>query len=97
VHQQHLTLFVNRKPACPQSSISLLTIIMHNDVWSNGLNSTDFHASSEHNVPRESPFSFWGHHWPACSPDLAAPDYFLWGYIKSKVYETHPANIDDLK
>jgi hypothetical protein len=23
--------------------------------------------------------------------------YFLWGYVKSKVYETPPANIDDLK
>ena len=35
--------------------------------------------------------------WPARSPDLAVPDYFLWGYVKSKVYETRPANIDDLK
>jgi hypothetical protein len=35
--------------------------------------------------------------WPAHSPDLLAPDYFLWGYVKSKVYETRPANIDDLK
>jgi hypothetical protein len=31
------------------------------------------------------------------SPHLAVPDYFLWGYVKSKVYETCPANIDDLK
>ena len=35
--------------------------------------------------------------WPACSPDHAVPDCFLWGYIKSKVYEKHPANIADLK
>ena len=48
---------------------------------------------------------FWGRHiscfgditWPACSPELAVPDYFLWGYLKSKVYKTCPANIDDLK
>jgi hypothetical protein len=35
--------------------------------------------------------------WPACLPDLAVSDYFLWGYVKSKVHETGPANIDDLK
>jgi hypothetical protein len=35
--------------------------------------------------------------WPAHSHDLAVPDYFLWSCVKSKVYETHPANIDDLK
>ena len=35
--------------------------------------------------------------WPACSPDLAVPDYFLWGYIKSRVYKTGSANIADLK
>ena len=35
--------------------------------------------------------------WPAPSTDLAVPDYFLWGYVKSKVYETRPANIADLK
>ena len=35
--------------------------------------------------------------WTTRSPDLAVPNYFLWGYIKSKVHETRPANIDDLK
>jgi hypothetical protein len=37
--------------------------------------------------------------WPAPSPDLAVSDYYLWGYVKSKVrvYETRPANIADLK
>jgi len=34
---------------------------------------------------------------PARLPDLAIPGYFLWGYIKSKVYETHSSNIDDLQ
>lgn len=34
---------------------------------------------------------------PTHSPNLSVPDYFLWGYAKSKIYETHPANIDDLK
>jgi hypothetical protein len=35
--------------------------------------------------------------WPACSPDLAVPGFFLWGYVNSTVYETYPANIDYLK
>jgi len=35
--------------------------------------------------------------WPTHSPDHAVPDYFLCGYIKSKVYETHPASSADLK
>jgi len=35
--------------------------------------------------------------WPARSPYLAVPDYFLWGCVKSKVYETHPSNIADFK
>jgi hypothetical protein len=35
--------------------------------------------------------------WPARSPDHAAPDYFLWGYVKSMVHETRPANIADLQ
>jgi len=42
-------------------------------------------------------FSFWDINWPARSPDLAVPDYFPWGYEKSKVYETRSANTDDLK
>ena len=35
--------------------------------------------------------------WPARSPDHAVPDYFLWGHVKSKVYETCSVNIADLK
>jgi hypothetical protein len=35
--------------------------------------------------------------WPPRSPDLTPMDYFLWGYIKSKVYETPPTSQDDLK
>ena len=35
--------------------------------------------------------------WPARSPDLAVADHFLCGYVKSKVYETRPANAADLK
>lgn len=35
--------------------------------------------------------------WPARSPDLTPLDYFLWGYIKSKVYFNRPATIEQLK
>lgn len=35
--------------------------------------------------------------WPPRSPDLTPCDYFLWGYLKSKVYVTPPENMDDLR
>jgi hypothetical protein len=35
--------------------------------------------------------------WPASSPDLAVPGYFLCVWVKSEVNETHPAKADDLK
>jgi len=36
-------------------------------------------------------------HWPPRSPDLSVCDFFLWGYLKSKVYAQKPRNIDELK
>lgn len=35
--------------------------------------------------------------WPPRSPDLTPCDFFLWGFIKSKVYTTRPENIEELK
>jgi hypothetical protein len=35
--------------------------------------------------------------WPARSPDLNACDFFLWGNLKSKVYEKKPSTTEDLK
>ena len=36
--------------------------------------------------------------WPARSPDLTPPDFFLWGVLKDKVYHHgRPRNIDHLK
>lgn len=35
--------------------------------------------------------------WPARSPDLTPLDFFLWGYLKSKVYTTPPVNLQDLR
>lgn len=35
--------------------------------------------------------------WPPRSPDLTAPDFFLWGFLKSKVYANKPKTLDELK
>lgn len=35
--------------------------------------------------------------WPPRSPDLTPLDFFLWGYIKNKVYVTQPQNLNDLR
>jgi hypothetical protein len=35
--------------------------------------------------------------WPPRSPDLSAPDFFLWGYLKSKVFGSRPAKLNELK
>ena len=35
--------------------------------------------------------------WPARSPDLTPMDFFLWGYLKSKVYQTVPQNQNELR
>jgi hypothetical protein len=35
--------------------------------------------------------------WPAKSPDLNACDFFLWGYLKSKVYKKRPRTMGYLK
>lgn len=35
--------------------------------------------------------------WPPRSPDITPCDFFLWGFVKSKVYDTQPANIPELK
>ncbi|KAG5327773.1 MOS1T transposase, partial [Pseudoatta argentina] len=35
--------------------------------------------------------------WPPRSPDLSLLDYFYWGYLKSKVFETKPVDINELQ
>jgi hypothetical protein len=35
--------------------------------------------------------------WPPRSPDLSVCDYFLWGHLKSVVYQTRPTNLAKLK
>lgn len=38
-----------------------------------------------------------GIEWPPYSPDLTPCDFFLWGYLKDRVYAQGPQSIDDLK
>ena len=35
--------------------------------------------------------------WPPRSPDLTPCDFFLWGYLKAKVYEQRPQTLEALK
>ncbi|KAL0851344.1 hypothetical protein ABMA28_007164 [Loxostege sticticalis] len=35
--------------------------------------------------------------WPARSPDLTSPDFFLWGFLKSRVYVNKPQTLAALK
>ena len=35
--------------------------------------------------------------WPPRLPNLTLPDYFLWGYLKGRVYQNKPRTIDALK
>lgn len=35
--------------------------------------------------------------WPARSPDMTPPDFFLWGVMKDLVYRERPGTMDDLK
>ena len=35
--------------------------------------------------------------WPPRSPDLSTRDFFLWRYLKSRVYAHNPRTLSDLK
>ena len=35
--------------------------------------------------------------WPAPSPDVTPLDFFLWRYVKTKVFCTEVSDIDELK
>ena len=35
--------------------------------------------------------------WAPHSPDLSPPDFFLWGYLKDRVYQDKPRNLRELK
>jgi len=35
--------------------------------------------------------------WPARSPDLTVSDFFLWGFLKNRVFRRHIMTIQELK
>lgn len=35
--------------------------------------------------------------WPARSPDLSPLDFYLWGYLKNRIYKDTPNNVADLR
>ena len=35
--------------------------------------------------------------WPARSPDITPLDFFLWGYLKTKVFRTPVGSVEELK
>ena len=35
--------------------------------------------------------------WPSRSPDLSPLDFYLWGFVKERVFRSRPANIRELK
>ncbi|XP_058796768.1 uncharacterized protein LOC131667396 [Phymastichus coffea] len=35
--------------------------------------------------------------WPASSPDLTSPDFYLWGYLKNVVFEQQPKTREDMQ
>lgn len=35
--------------------------------------------------------------WPSRSPDLTAPDFFLWGYLKDRVFRSKPRTLPHLR
>lgn len=41
--------------------------------------------------------SLHGRDWPARSPDFNPLDFFMWGYLKSKVYTPRPATLGELR
>lgn len=35
--------------------------------------------------------------WPSRSPDITPCDFFLWGYVKERVYNVRPSSLEDLE
>jgi len=59
---------------------------MHSEAWSNCSYHTDCLAGSQWQWFQPDYFSLshsTDNTWPACSPDLAVPACWLWGYVKS--------------
>ncbi|GFW66366.1 hypothetical protein TNCV_3433291 [Trichonephila clavipes] len=40
---------------------------------------------------------YFNHTWPSSMHDLTSCDFWLWGFLKSKVYRDQPASLEALK
>ncbi|CAK1550166.1 unnamed protein product [Leptosia nina] len=49
------------------------------------------------NLPQKLISRFGDIPWPPRSPDLTPMDFFLWGYLKERVYANNPRTVVDLK
>jgi hypothetical protein len=38
-----------------------------------------------------------GWSWPPCSPDINIYDYYIWGYIRDRLYRTNPHTVQGLQ
>jgi hypothetical protein len=54
-------------------------------------------AAFRHLFPQRVISRFGDVTWPPCSLDITAPDFFLYGNLKSKVYSTRPTDLRALK
>ena len=74
---------------------SLISIVSAR--WSNSPHSKGINECSAENISTTRHFPWRRCSWPAHSPDLSACDYFLWGYLKSRVFISKPRTIAELK
>ena len=65
--------------------------------WSHSPHGKGFSDSCSTNVSATRSLAFRRCPLAPRSPDLSACDFFLWGYLKSKVYVRKPRTVDDLK
>ena len=57
----------------------------------------DFYKLSKNDFPSTLNIPKWYVPYPPRSPDLTPCDFFLWGYLKSKVHVNRPTTIQELK
>ena len=82
--------------------IFLLSLLLEENKWDCWIQQFEV---TTHTVKTTTAF-FWdlfsdhivGHGlWPPWSPDLMQPDFFLWRFLKERVYSCNPRSLEDLK
>lgn len=76
--------------------------INRRDVWFQQDGTTAHTARASMNVvraafPNREISRFGDVPWPPRSPDLSMCDFYLWGYLKSRLYEGKPSTLEELK